>query len=73
MRVDDLLIPDALIAALDAGRWPRTSDESNRQNLRPLVSEGRVLSLAPEESRLFLYPPPFVTVARTVDGSGHDF
>jgi hypothetical protein len=73
MRVDGLLIPDVLLAAIDAGRWPRTADEALKQNLRPLVPEERIRRLAPEESQLYLYPPPFATVARALAGSGRDF
>jgi hypothetical protein len=73
MRVDGLLIPDALLAALDAGRWPRTRDEALKQNLRSFVPEERIRRLAPEESRLYLYPPPFATVAWSLAGSSRDF
>ncbi len=73
MRVDGLLIPDLLIEALDAGKWPRTANEALKQNLRSLVPEERVRQMAPDESHIYLYPPPFHTVARTVTGSGADF
>jgi hypothetical protein len=73
MRVDGLLIPDGLVAALEAGRWPRTSEEAMKQNLRSLIPEERIRRLAPEESKLYLYPPPFATVARGLAASGDDF
>jgi hypothetical protein len=72
MRIDGLVIPDGLLAALEAGRWPRTGDEAQRQNLHCPVPVDRIRSLAPEESWLFLYPPPFATVAQALAG-GQDF
>jgi hypothetical protein len=73
MRVDGLLIPDALTAALDAGRWPRTHEEANQQNLQSRVSLQGVQQLAPGEDRLFLYHPPFGVLARGLVGEGDLF
>lgn len=44
------------------GRWPRNGDEFIRQNLQSLATPERIALLAPEESHLFLLPPPFSTV-----------
>ncbi len=73
MLVDGLPIPPLLLEALDSGRWPRTADEAIRQNLRSLVAEDRIRSLAPEERTIYLYPPPFATVASHLAGRGADF
>jgi hypothetical protein len=73
MLVDGLPIPSLLLEALASGRWPRTSDESVRQNLRSLVPVERIRRLAPDESAIYLYPPPFATVARHLAGQGADF
>jgi hypothetical protein len=59
-----LLRPPVLLEELLAeGRWPRTVEEQQRQNLsQPLVPAERVKRLAPEESEIFLLAPPFRTV-----------
>ena len=46
------------------GRWPRNRDEEIRQNLTPLVSVVQIKQLAPEEDMLYLFAPPFLTVAK---------
>lgn len=63
MRVDGLLIPEGLVGALEAGRWPRTHQEANEQNVRLWVSAEGIRQLAPEQDWLVLYPPPFATLA----------
>lgn len=55
-------VPRLLKELVAAGRWPRNSAEEIAQNLSPLVSPERVRSLAPEESTIYLFPPPFQTV-----------
>lgn len=67
----DLAIPPLLLALVEAGRWPRTSEEALRQNTTPWVGEDRVRALAPEESMIFLEPPPFSTVREL--SAGHPF
>jgi hypothetical protein len=58
-----LLRPPVLLEGLlAAGRWPRTVEEQQRQNLAKLVPAERVRRLAPEESTIFLFAPPFRTV-----------
>ncbi len=69
MLVDGLLIPPLLEAMLAEGRWPRTADEATRQNLHSRVPEDRNRALR----RIYLYAPPFHTVARIAAGGGRDF
>lgn len=64
MVVDGLLIPDQLQAMLAEGRWPRTADEAAKQNLHSRVPEDRNRRLR----RVYLYAPPFHTLARVVAG-----
>lgn len=73
MLVGGLPIPKELLDLLESGRWPRSVDEENQQNLRALISEERVRNLAAEESRIFLYSPPFTTIASEIRGSGKSF
>ena len=47
---------------IETGRWPKDRDESIRQNLKSLATPDRIGLLAPEESHLYLLPPPFGTV-----------
>lgn len=57
-----LAIPALLEELLAAGRWPRDATEAMAQNLKPRVMPGRVRRLAPEEDRIYLLPPPFLSV-----------
>lgn len=66
--VSDLPIPNRLLRLLDSGRWPRTYEEAIRQNLKSLVPRERIQLFAPEESTIFLYTPPFYTVAADIAG-----
>ena len=54
---------------LAEGRWPRTSDEALKQNLYSRVPEDRNRTLR----RIYLYAPPFHTVARIVAGGDLGF
>lgn len=61
------LRPPSLIDALVAsGRWPATPQAALRQNIEPLVSPERIAAVAPGEDWLYLYPPPFQSVASDV-------
>jgi hypothetical protein len=55
-------VPEAIEALLAEGFWPRDNGAAQLQNLNSLVSPEAVRAFAPEEARLFLYPPPFITV-----------
>jgi hypothetical protein len=79
-----LTVPRLLEELVDAGRWPRNVDEARAQNIKPLVAPELVRRLAPEESNLYLLPPPFHTVREhsqenqfwswpTTDPDGIDF
>lgn len=70
MRPLDL--PAELTALITKGAWPRTEHESNRQRLRgaPIPRE-LIQQLVPEESEMWLCPPPFRTIAeRCAAGEG---
>jgi hypothetical protein len=69
MVVEGLLIPDLLETMLAEGRWPRTADEASKQNLRSRVPEDRNRRLR----RIYLYAPPFHTVAQIVASGDRDF
>jgi hypothetical protein len=58
-----LQLPLTLQQLLAAGRWPRNHEEAKNQDLKPLVSVECIKRLAPEEHSLYLFPPPFATVA----------
>jgi DNA polymerase ligase (LigD)-like protein len=55
-------IPQLLTRLIAEGRWPATGADVIEQELSPLVSKDRVSLLAPEETQICLYPPPFHTV-----------
>lgn len=66
--VSNLLLPKRLLKLIETGRWPRTHEEEQRQNLRPLVSKERIQSFAPEEDRIYFFRPPFHTIAQRLNG-----
>ena len=66
-----LKLPALLECLLAEGRWPRTPEEALRQNLSPLVSTSRIQQFAPEESRIYLFAPPFHTVAEQATTNPH--
>jgi len=73
MRVGNLTLPVRLVALIEAGVWPRTLDETNRQNCHPLASTDLVRRLVPAESTIFFWPPPFSTIAKVVADPGETF
>jgi hypothetical protein len=69
MVVDGLLIPDLLEVMLAEGRWPHNADEASKQHLHSRVPEDRNRRLR----KIYLYAPPFRTIAKVVAGGGRDF
>jgi hypothetical protein len=65
--VNGLLIPDGLLRAPDAGRWPRRTKDIRERDNRLWVSSQGVQQLAPGQDGLVLMPPPFCTIARTLE------
>ncbi len=65
----DLAIPTLLTDLIAAGVWPADSRSAMRQNLRSLIPPERVRRFAPEEDKIYLQAPPFITVAREVAAS----
>ncbi len=57
-------IPQLLSQLIAEGRWPATHKEAWNQHCacEPLVPEDRVKLLAPDENRIDLNAPPFLTV-----------
>ena len=55
-------LPLLLNEMLAAGRWPRTPEEAESQNRRPWVSTENIRRLAPDETLIYFFPPPFFTV-----------
>jgi len=53
-----LPLPQALVNLIDSGFWPLTSEESSKQDSKPLVSRDKVKAFAPEENTIYFYPPP---------------
>ena len=57
-----LQLPDVLGRLIAEGLWPER-ESAQLQNLTPLIPNESVRKFAPDEERIFLYPPPFATVA----------
>jgi hypothetical protein len=71
-KVNNLALPKRLLSLIESGLWPSTPDEERRQNIRSLVSKERIQSFAPEEDRIYLFRPPFRTIAQLMSGAeGH--
>lgn len=70
---NNLPLPKCLLSLIDAGRWPRTHEEELHQNLRSLVPKERVQSFAPEQDRIYLLRPPFLSMAQRMSGKEGEF
>jgi hypothetical protein len=64
--MEQLAIPALLEEMIATARWPTSAAKAQSQNLRSLVSKDRLQTIAPEEGDLFLYAPPFQTVATLI-------
>jgi hypothetical protein len=73
MEVNRLQVPKRLVAFIDLGVWPRDDEGARRQNLSCPVLKERIQLLAPEEERIFFYPPPFRSVAQRMTGGEEAF
>lgn len=76
MSQDNLRLPPLIEVLVALGRWPATPQASLRQNVEPLVSPERISALASDEDWLYLYSPPFRSVASDVaahEVAGWDF
>jgi hypothetical protein len=63
-----LTLPPELTALIESGVWP-TPNNVQQQNLHSIVPESVIRSFAPEESKLYLYPPPFTTIRKSIGDS----
>lgn len=57
-----LPLPNDLKLLISDGLWP-DKKSAQMQNLRPLILKEIVHQFAPDEETIFLYPPPFATIA----------
>lgn len=62
-------LPAQLERLIATGVWPPAGTSVNAQNLRPIVPPERVRQFADDETRIFLFPPPFETMAEEVRAS----
>jgi hypothetical protein len=65
----NLPLPTRLRQIIETGRWPKTLDEEIHQNIRSLVPKERIQSFAPEQDRIYLFRPPFRTIAQRMSGA----
>jgi len=65
----NLPLPTRLRQIIETGRWPKTHDEKIHQNIRSLVPKERIQSFAPEQDRIYLFRPPFRTIAQRMSGA----
>jgi hypothetical protein len=68
-----LPLPKRLLKLIETGRWPRTHEEELHQNLRSLVAKERIRSFAPEQDRIYLFNPPFRSIAQRMSGVEGEF
>lgn len=57
-----LALPKELTLLISDGLWPDVKS-AQMQNLRPLIPKEIVRQFAPDEEAIFLYAPPFATIA----------
>jgi hypothetical protein len=57
-----LPLPNELKLLINDGVWP-DKKSAQMQNLRPLIRKEILQQFAPDEETIFLYPPPFATIA----------
>src|SRR5215475_13991044 len=62
--VGNLSLPKGLLQLIETGRWPRTEEKEPHQNIRPVVFDERIRSLAADQDRIYFVSPPFSTVAK---------
>jgi hypothetical protein len=65
----NLPLPTRLRQIIETGRWPKTHGEEIHQNIRSLVPKERIQSFAPEQDRIYLFRPPFRTIAQRMTGA----
>ncbi|HEY7375333.1 MAG TPA: hypothetical protein VIF57_24450 [Polyangia bacterium] len=64
-----LELPAALKELVAAGAWPLTEQEANRQNLAAApIPAALVQRLVPGEDQIYLFRPPFRTIAERCAG-----
>ena len=73
MKVGELLLPQRLIALIDAGLWPNTAVQARKLDHNCHVPNERIHLIAPEENQLYLAVPPFHTIAQRVSGDKSNF
>ena len=67
-------LPPELSGLIASGAWPLTETEANLQNLSSApIPTTLVEQLVPGESRIYLLPPPFRTIAECCQGTSGDF
>src|SRR3954471_5282000 len=62
-------LPSMLCNLIDSGIWP--TDNTNRQELKPLLGKEAAQKLSAEDDRIILMAPPFHTIADEVRGGNH--
>ena len=60
-------LPSRLEHLVECEFWPSDALTAMRQNLESLVTMEALHRVAPEEDRLFLIPPPFLTVRQLIE------
>ncbi len=63
MGGDGLEVPQLINSLVATGRWPATAQDELRQNLRQLVAPEQITKVVADEEYLYLYAPPFSSVA----------
>jgi hypothetical protein len=69
VKVMRYAIPTIICDLIASGIWPKDAKSAMAQNLQPLVSRERLRRFAPDEDHLYLYAPPFRTIADEVASS----
>ncbi len=60
-------VPKEIATLIVKEFWPGDRKSANRQHLRPAVSKASIQKFAPDETEIFLYPPPFASIRTRMD------
>lgn len=59
----NLNIPSEIKALIDTGIWPKTQEKELQQNSLQLLKRIEILELFPDNEKIYLFSPPFITIS----------
>jgi hypothetical protein len=72
MSHHNLKIPNQIFDLVERGIWPRSTEDSNKQHFKELISLKKLKEFAPDEKTIFFYPPPFIRISDALEKEGYE-